>query len=532
MSRAIQLLAFLFESINVKESQAGVCSMLRTKIRSQLLELVDSDSEDGLGGIARTSSSSSSTSTAAANIGRPRKLNSKKTTISAIMPPKKRGAAAKATAASKVTKPEPKNTAATRRAAGRVAAAVEKEVLGDAPAENAPAEKPAGRGRGRRAAAATTSVEEEDTEMADTTTTSETTKTTRGRPKKTVAGRKPSASASPDETVEIPETQPSALEPGTPISDNDTAAPTIAAPQPRSFSVSPQKKRPSVTTTTSSSEADLRRRLGDLTKSHSALESKYNALRETTVPQAEKTFDSYRKTSESKSKLADQLIASLKAELSTAKQSSAVIPSLQSDLSTAQAQIAKFEAQVAELNKTIAEQKTEIKALNMKLAAARNAEAAANSRSVTAQVPGSAMKKTLGVGGVRGTGMQVQEATLAAQRKEDLYADLTGLIVRGVNVGGEGVEFDCLQTGRNGSKFSCDGGEKTVANMMAALHFKLTMSSGDGDESQCEYNPMLDTNRDRALIDVLPEFLVDEIAFPRAQAGKFYQRIMRALNES
>ncbi|KAK4662982.1 hypothetical protein QC763_601390 [Podospora pseudopauciseta] len=487
--------------------------MLRTKIRSQLLELVDSDSEDGLGGIARTSSSSS-TSTAAANIGRPRKLNSKKTTTSAIMPPKKRGAATKATAASKVTKPEPKNTATTRRAAGRVAAAVEKEVLGDAPAENAPAEKPAGRGRGRRAAAATTPVEEEeDTEMADTTP-SETTKTTRGRPKKTVAGRKPSAS-SPDETVEIPETQPSALEPGTPISDNDTAAPTIAPPQPRSFSVSPQKKRPSVTTTTSSSEADLRRRLGDLTKSHSALESKYNALRDTTVPQAEKTFDLYRKTSESKSKLADQLIASLKAELSTAKQSSAVIPSLQSDLSTAQAQIAKFEAQVAELNKTIAEQKTEIKALNMKLAAARNAEAAANSRSVTAQVPGSAMKKTLGVGGVRGTGMQVQEATLAAQRKEDLYADLTGLIVRGVNVGGEGVEFDCLQTGRNGT-----------------LHFKLTMSSGDGDESQCEYNPMLDTNRDRALIDVLPEFLVDEIAFPRAQAGKFYQRIMRALNES
>ncbi|KAK0672740.1 chromosome segregation protein Csm1/Pcs1-domain-containing protein [Cercophora samala] len=433
------------------------------------------------------------------------------------MPPKKRGAAAKATAASKVTKPEPKNTATTRRAAGRVAAAVEQEVLGNAPAKNAPAEKPAGRGRGRRAAVAATPVEEEgDTEMADTTTTSETTKATRGRPKKTTAGRTASASASPDETVEIPETQPSALEPGTPISDNDTAAPAIPPPQPRSFSVSPQKKRPSITTTSSSSsEADLRRRLGDLTKSHSALESRYNSLRDTTVPQAEKTFDSYRKTSESKSKLADSLIASLKAELATAKQSSAVIPSLQSDLSAAQAQIAKFEAQVAELNKTMAEQKTEIKALNMKLAAARNAEAAANSRSATAQVPGSAMKKTLGISGVRGTGMQVQEATLSAQRKEDLYADLTGLIVRGVNVLSEGVEFDCLQTGRNGT-----------------LHFKLTMSSGDGDESQCEYNPMLDTNRDRALIDVLPEFLVDEIAFPRAQAGKFYQRIMRALNES
>ncbi|KAK4204877.1 chromosome segregation protein Csm1/Pcs1-domain-containing protein [Triangularia verruculosa] len=488
--------------------------MRRTKIRSQLLELVDSDSEDGLGGnsfgvVARTSSS-----TATANIGRPRKLNSKTatTTPAATMPPKKRGAAAKAAAASKVTKPEPKKTATTRRAAGRVAAAVEKEVLGDTPANTPAKSAPAGRGRGRRAAAATPVEEpEEDTEMADTTTASET-RATRGRPKKAAAGRKGSAASSPDETAEIPETQPSALEPGTPISDNETQ-PTIPPPQPRGLSVSPQKKRPSVSTS-SSSEADLRRRLGDLTKSHSSLESKYNSLRDLTIPQAEKTFDAYRKQSESKSKLADSLIASLKAELATTKQCSGVIPSLQNDLSAAQAQIAKFEAQVAELNKTIADQKTEIKALNMKLTAARNAEAAANSRSATIQVPGSAMKKTLGIG-PRGAGQQAQEATLSAQRKEDLYADLTGLIVRGVNVQTDAVEFDCLQTGRNGT-----------------LHFKLTMSSGDGDESQCEYNPMLDTNRDRALIEVLPEFLVDEIAFPRTQAGRFYQRIMKALNES
>ncbi|KAK4176911.1 chromosome segregation protein Csm1/Pcs1-domain-containing protein [Triangularia setosa] len=440
------------------------------------------------------------------------------------MPPKKRGAGTKAAAASKITKPEPKNTATTRRAAGRVAVAVEQEILGEKPAnaqaKNAPAEKPAGRGRGRRAAAAATPVEEEDTAMAeaDTTNTTPETKSTRGRPKKTTAnGRKGPAASSPDETtVEIPETQPSALEPGTPISDDEIQPATIPPLQPRSLSLSPQKKRPSITTSTSSSSeaVDLRRRLGDLTKSHSALESKYNSLRDVAVPQAEKTFDTYRKQSESKSKLADALIASLKAELATAKQSSGVIPSLQSDLSVAQQQIAKFEAQVAELNKTITEQKTEIKALNMKLAAARNAEAVANSRSATIQVPGSAMKKTLGIG-ARGTGQQVQEATLSAQRKEDLYADLTGLIVRGVSVQPDAVEFDCLQTGRNGT-----------------LHFKLTMSSGDGDESQCEYNPLLDTNRDRALIDVLPEFLVDEIAFPRAQAGKFYQRIMRALNES
>jgi len=55
--------------------------------------------------------------------------------------------------------------------------------------------------------------------------------------------------------------------------------------------------------------------------------------------------------------------------------------------------------------------------------------------------------------------------------------------------------------------------------------------SGGEKEAQCEYSPLLDANRDRALIEILPEFLVDEIAFPRSQAGRFYQRVMKALND-
>ncbi|MBE3045332.1 hypothetical protein IMZ48_22830 [Candidatus Bathyarchaeota archaeon] len=43
------------------------------------------------------------------------------------------------------------------------------------------------------------------------------------------------------------------------------------------------------------------------------------------------------------------------------------------------------------------------------------------------------------------------EAIQTAQLKEDLYTDLTGLIVRGVKQGKEDI-YDCLQTGRNGSK--------------------------------------------------------------------------------
>ena len=48
------------------------------------------------------------------------------------------------------------------------------------------------------------------------------------------------------------------------------------------------------------------------------------------------------------------------------------------------------------------------------------------------------------------------EAAQAAQialMKEDLYSDLTGLILRGVERGEEADIYDCIQTGRNGSKY-------------------------------------------------------------------------------
>jgi hypothetical protein len=67
-------------------------------------------------------------------------------------------------------------------------------------------------------------------------------------------------------------------------------------------------------------------------------------------------------------------------------------------------------------------------------------------------VPGSAIKGG-STAAHRLAAASASEATLAAQKKEDLYGDLTGLIVRSVKrEGGEDV-FDCIQTGRNGSMF-------------------------------------------------------------------------------
>jgi hypothetical protein len=47
---------------------------------------------------------------------------------------------------------------------------------------------------------------------------------------------------------------------------------------------------------------------------------------------------------------------------------------------------------------------------------------------------------------------EAAHAAQVAQLKEDLYSDLTGLILRGVEIGSEADVYDCIQTGRNGSK--------------------------------------------------------------------------------
>lgn len=48
---------------------------------------------------------------------------------------------------------------------------------------------------------------------------------------------------------------------------------------------------------------------------------------------------------------------------------------------------------------------------------------------------------------------QVQ-ATQTAKMKENLYSDLTGLVVTGIKRDGPEDVYDCIQTGRNGSKCS------------------------------------------------------------------------------
>jgi hypothetical protein len=110
-----------------------------------------------------------------------------------------------------------------------------------------------------------------------------------------------------------------------------------------------------------------------------------------------------------------------------------------------------LQAQIAQLTTSLSEARSENKTLSAKLAATR--VAAASVESAHSRTPGSALKAN---GGIRlmGTAEAAQVAQ-AAQLKEDLYRDLTGLIIRGVKRETEEDIFDCLQTGgRNGSKYN------------------------------------------------------------------------------
>ncbi len=70
-----------------------------------------------------------------------------------------------------------------------------------------------------------------------------------------------------------------------------------------------------------------------------------------------------------------------------------------------------------------------------------------------------------------------------------------------------------------------------------ALHFKLAVSNdGDGknnsyEDTEFQYTPLLDGNRDKELLELLPDYLTEEITFSRVNAAKFYGRVVETLTK-
>ncbi|TQN74317.1 Monopolin complex subunit pcs1 [Colletotrichum shisoi] len=311
-------------------------------------------------------------------------------------------------------------------------------------------------------------------------------------------GRRPAIKSKTNEESEIPETQPEDF------MDIDTEVDAEFEDLPAPRQPVHRSSRTTESLGVEANEVVLRRRLGETTRKYDNLEAKYRDLRDLGVKAAERNFDILKKESEERAKTANELISHLKADLA-----------VQRDLAKAgqqhQKQLQEMEAKVTALTTSLAEAKQEVKTLSTRLAASRSAEAAASAK----VVPGSAVKSG---SAAAARAIASSDAVQTGQLREDLYGDLTGLIVRLTKRDSAGQVFDCIQTGRNGT-----------------LHFKLEVeseSSGENyEEAHFTYKPQLDSNRDRDLIDMLPDFLVEEITFPRPHAAKFYARVIKSLTE-
>ncbi len=76
-----------------------------------------------------------------------------------------------------------------------------------------------------------------------------------------------------------------------------------------------------------------------------------------------------------------------------------------------------------------------------------------------------------------------------------------------------------------------------VLIVSSALHFKLAVATdndnkgGSYEDTEFSYTPRLDNNRDRDLLELLPDYLREEIMFSRMNAAMFYGRVVDTLTK-
>ncbi|KAJ5895301.1 Monopolin complex subunit Csm1/Pcs1 [Penicillium taxi] len=307
------------------------------------------------------------------------------------------------------------------------------------------------------------------------------------------------------------------------LPDELPSAPTMPTPSrlPRSRlssmpnfqDLSPRKRRSGVEPV-EGGDPELRRRIGDLTKKYDGLESKYRNLREIGIIEANSNMEKLRQQCEQITKSSNDLVASLKSELEAQKVLGQQARTLQIQLKDRDVEMSRLKSEAEQARAQLVSAQSEIKTLQTKLAATRSTTTSAES---TAKVPGSAIKGGPVNRAVAAATAEAAQAAHIAQLKEELYSDLTGLIILDVKIRDTDHLYDCIQTGVNGT-----------------LHFKLSVprvSSAEYSEAEFEYLPLLDPSRDRDLLDILPEFLTININFMRPQAAKFYTRVVDVLTK-
>lgn len=145
----------------------------------------------------------------------------------------------------------------------------------------------------------------------------------------------------------------------------------------------------------------------------------------------------------------ETLQSDLKAQQEAREDFFAEVKVLRKKLAFKETEFSKLQTKVQELSKNLQDQQNESKVMSTKLVQAQ-AQAQAQGQRNNAQVSGSAVKP-----GYRGplgnpkTNTGVDDTWLA-RVKEDLYADLSGLIIVNAKKEKNLNVFKCVQTGTNG----------------------------------------------------------------------------------
>ncbi|KAF2824108.1 hypothetical protein CC86DRAFT_447072 [Ophiobolus disseminans] len=326
------------------------------------------------------------------------------------------------------------------------------------------------------------------------------------------------------EPMTVPETQPEPIDDPMDIEDSieveeiPESMPPPPRPSARRAQAQPSRARQTSAGarragSASDSERDpvLRRKVGDLTRKLESMTVKYEKLKEAATAGKESNFDQLKRRTEQTAKDQEAVIKTLKQQVSDLQSRISDLASMKKELAALSKENARLTAEAKKLTESLTTSQNESKTLSNKLAAARSSV-----QPETKNVPGSAVKSRSNGIVLPGTAEAAKEAVLVKQ-KVDLYSDLTNLVVLSMkkNEYDDDV-YDCLQTGRNGT-----------------LHFHLTIASGSDSYEDTEfiYQPLLNDQRDKELLDLLPDYLTEEIFFPRGQAAKFYCKVVDSMSK-
>ena len=202
----------------------------------------------------------------------------------------------------------------------------------------------------------------------------------------------------------------------------------------------------------------LRRKLGETTRKLESLDSRYTALRDVGIKEAETNFAALKKSADEQLRAATKLVDGLRAELSLQSSVAKESLALKKQVSAQTSEVQTLKKEKDKLASEVAEARTESKAMAAKLAATRSTASSVRSAQTG---PGSAVKGHGHHGAAAAAGGQTvmvgsaeaAQAAAVAALKEELYSDLSGLAVLKVARAKGSDVFDCIQTGNQTSKY-------------------------------------------------------------------------------